>query len=446
MHTLNVRVTHKKADVPTLEAVSFPDVKKALVDIKNLPNIEGCVIIQTCNRIEIFATSKHVNQAHHDLLDYIMGETIAKFKKHFSNGGSQMPREKILEHMISASKRFHDVIETEYHTNALLHLIRLSCGLESMIIGEDQILGQIREAYNLSSETESINPFLDTIFSKSINIGKRARSETKINQGAVSIGSAAVDLAKTVFGGLADKKVLIAGAGEMGKLISKSLLEMKTREIVVANRTYENGVDLAVRLGGRAVRFEKMEEDLRDTDLLITATGAPKPIIDAAMIEPILAGRKGKDKLVIVDVANPRDVHPKVGSLEGVDLLNIDNLKSVAEKNLKKRMKEVYLVEEIIEEELGLLEKKLYHVDVDGIIQAVFKNAEDVRGNELEKAISMLGNGIGDKEKEVINTLTKVIVKKTMAPIAKQIRRVAEVDDKDALRAAEIYFLGDESK
>lgn len=441
MHTLNVRVTHKKADVPTLEAVSFLDIKKALEDIKKLPNIEGCVILQTCNRMEIFASTKNVSNAHHDLLDYIMSETISKFKKHFGNGGSEMPREKILEHMISASKRFHDVIETEYHTNALLHLIRLSCGLESMIIGEDQIIGQIRASYKLSQEVGTIDPFLSTIFSKSINIGKRARSETKINEGAVSIGSAAVDLAKSVLGGLDDKKVLIAGAGEMGKLISKSLIGLNTRDMVVANRTYEKGVELAEKLGGRAVRFEQLAEELKNTDLFITATGAPKPIIDAAMIEPILAGRTGKDKLVIVDVANPRDVSPKVGALEGVDLRNIDDLKSVADQNLKKRMKEVYLVEDIIEEEITLLEKKLYHADVDKIIQAVFMNAEQIRGRELEKAIAMLGNGIGEKEKEVINKLTRVIVKKTMTPIAKQIRKVAEIDDKESLRAAEIYFL-----
>jgi glutamyl-tRNA reductase len=193
------------------------------------------------------------------------------------------------------------------------------------------------------------------------------------------------------------------------------------------------------------VSFEEFADELKNTDLFITATGSKKPIIDVAMIEPILAGRTGKDKLVIVDVANPRDVHPKVGALEGVDLLNIDNLKSVAEKNLKKRMKEVYLVEELIEEEISLLEKNLYHVDVDNIIQAVFMNAEDIRGRELEKAITMLGNGIGEKEKEVINKLTKVIVKKTMTPIAKQIRKVAEIDDKDSLRAAEIYFLQENS-
>jgi glutamyl-tRNA reductase len=443
MHTLNVRVTHKKADVPTLEAISFPDLKEALSEINKLPSIRGCILVQTCNRMEIFVTAENVTEAHHDLLDYIMGETIAKFKKHFKNGASQMPREKILEHMINASKKFHDVIEVEYHTSALLHMLRLTCGLESMIIGEDQILGQMKESYNLAVELGTTNPFLETIFSKSINVGKRVRSETKINEGAVSIGSAAVDLAKKIFTDLSNKKILIIGAGDMGKLITKSLTELKTGEIVVANRTYEKGVTLAKKLNGRSAKFDDMKDELKDSDLLITATGSSKPIILPEMIIPILEERKGENKLVIIDVANPRDVSTAVGKLEGVTLLNIDSLRSVADENLKKRLKEVYAVEELIEEELSLLEKQLYHVDVDRIINAVFKRAEEVRDIELDRAIKMLGNGIGEKDKEIIDKLTKVIIKKTMSPIAKQVRRVAELNDKDALRAAEIYFLGE---
>src|SRR3972149_5944801 len=255
MHTINVRVTHKKADVPTLESISFPDVGEALKDIRALPSIKGCVILQTCNRMEIFAAAENVSDAHHDLLDYIMGETIAKFKKHFKNGGSQMPREKILEHMINASKKFHDVIEVEYHTNAILHLLRLTCGLESMIIGEDQILGQVKDNYDRAVELGTVNPFLETVFTKSINVGKRVRSETRINEGAVSIGSAAVDLAREVLGGLKDKKVLIVGAGDMGKLITNSLTGLETGEIVVATRTYEKGKALAERLKARAARI-----------------------------------------------------------------------------------------------------------------------------------------------------------------------------------------------
>jgi glutamyl-tRNA reductase len=435
MHTINVRVTHKKADVPTLEAISFPNESKALKDIYSLPSVKSCILIQTCNRMEIFISAENVSEAHHDILDYIMGETISKFKKHFKNGGSEMPREKILEHMISASKKFHDVIEVEYHTNALLHLLRLGSGLESMIIGEDQILGQIRESFNMSRELGTIGPQLETIFTKTINVGKRARTETKINKGAVSIGSAAIDLAKKVLMDLSDKKVLIIGAGDMGKLISKSLSELKVKEIVVANRTFETGESLAKELMGRAVRFKDIGAELKDADLVITATGSSKPIIGPQMIgEP-------QRKLVLIDVANPRDVDPAVGKIEGVELLNIDSLRSVADENLKQRLKEVYAVEEIIEEEINLLEKKLYHVDVETVSQAVFKHAEDVRIREVERAIRMLGNGIGEKEKEVIETLTKVIVKKTMSPIVKQIRRVAELEDDEALRAAEIYFL-----
>lgn len=445
MHTVNVRVTHKKADVPTLETISFQDVPVALKDIKALPSIRGCVILQTCNRMEIFASAENVSEAHHDLLDYIMGETVSKFKKHFKRGETQMPQEKILEHMISASKKFHDVIEVEYHTNALLHLLRLSCGLESMIIGEDQIIGQIKDSYYLSVEHGATDTFLDRVFKKAINVGKRARTETKINEGAVSIGSAAVDLAKKVFGDLKGKKVLIVGAGDMGKLITKSLAEIETGDIVVANRTYEKGLGLAEELKGRAVKFEDLEKELLETDLVITATGSKKPIIDVPLATKVMKSRKTDKKLVIIDVANPRDVAAGVTNVNGVTLLNIDSLRSVADENLKRRSKEIFSVEEIIEEEISLLEKKLYHRDVDKIVQIIFEDAERVRIKELSRSLRMLGNGIGDKEKEVIDRLTQVIVKKTMTPIVKQVRKAAELKDEDTLRAAEVYFIRGDS-
>jgi len=446
MHTVNLRVTHKKADVPTLEALSFPDVSKALRDIHALPSVSGCVVIQTCNRMEVYAAGDRVSDVHHDLLDYIMGETISKFKSHFRENAVGVGREKILEHMISASKKFHDVIEVEYHSKALLHLLRLTCGLESMIVGEDQILGQVKDSFQLARELGTTNPFLETIFTKSINVGKRARTETGINKGAVSIGSAAIDLAEKVFKGLKGRKVLILGAGEMGKLITKSVADLETGEIVVVNRTYERGLALARKLGGRAARFEELGKELVDTDLLITATGSREPVITAELMKGVVNGRGDGGKLVVIDVANPRDVEPSVGRLRGITLLNIDSLRSVAEENLKKRMREVYAVEEIIEEELSLLEKQLYHVDVDRIIQQVFQRAENIRTRELEKALRMLGNGVGEREREVIDRLTKVIVKRTMAPIAEQVRRVAELNDKEALRAAEIYFLAEGAK
>jgi len=440
MHTINVRVTHKKADVPILEAVSFPDQEKALLAIKAIPSIEGVAIVQTCNRMEIFAATKNVSLAHHDLLDFLMAETISKFKKRRAEVSPEF-QEKMLEHMIAMSKKLHDVIEVDSHANAVIHLLRLACGLESMIIGEDQILGQIKESHALSQKLGATNEFLSTIFAKAINVGKRARTETKINKGAVSIASAAVDLAMNELGELSDKNVLIVGAGEMGKLVSKSLCELNLKNVAVANRTYEKGVKVAQLLGGKAVEFSKLKEEMKKSDLVITATGAPERIIKKADAEEVMRGRE-KKPLVIVDVANPRDVEESVAKVSNVKLLNIDSLRQIADENMKKRAGEIIKVEEIIETEYNLLQEQLYHVDVEKIIKAVFESSEKTRKNELEKALKMLGNGVTEREKEVIDDLTKVILKKTMAPIIKKIRVAAEISDQEAIKAAEMYFIG----
>lgn len=442
LHTVNVRVTHQKADVLVLEAVSFPDVKKALAEIVALPSIKEAVIVQTCNRMEIFAAAEDVDVAHHDLLDYIMEHTISKMKKH---APPEVPAEKLVEHVIHRSKQFHDVIEVDYHTAALLHLLRLTSGLESMIVGEDQILGQVRDAYNLAKESGAVNQFFSTIFQKAIHVGQRVRSETEINKGAVSIGSAAVELAENVLGSLQGKKVLLVGAGEMGALVARSLSEHNLETILVANRTHERAVTLAKELGGRVIKFEEIENGMRECDVMITATGAPHAVIKEEAIKRAMARRKKKE-LVIIDVAIPRDVEETVGKLPNVKLFNIDGLRSIAEENKKQREKEAVKVEGIIEEEISLLVKQIYKIDVSDIVKAIFESAEEVRRAELEKAIKMLGNGISEKEKHVLNDLTSVIVKRTMTPIADRIRKAAETGDKDAIAAAEKLLLKEKSK
>lgn len=437
MHTVNVRVTHHKADVPTLEALAFQDVKKAMKEIASLPSVRECVIIQTCNRVEIFIAAEDVDVAYHEIMDYVMDKSISRMKEHLSSA-KHLPPEKVVEHMINSSKMLHDVIETEFHSAALHHLLRLSCGLESMIVGEDQILGQIRDAYNIAYGAGTVGKHFKSVFPKAIHIGGRARTETEINKGAVSIGSAAVELAKSIFKSLKGKKVLLIGAGDMGRLVAKSLADMDL-DIVVTNRTYERGVELAGELNGRVIKFEDIAEGIENSDLLITASGAPHAILKKETVENAVRGRK--NRLVIIDVAMPRNVEDAVREIQLVNLFNIDSLREIAEKNKRLREMEAVRVEAIIEEELSLLEKQVYHTDVDGIVTAIFSEAENVRKKELEKAIRMLGNGIGDKEKEVLDDLTRVIINRTMSPIANKIREAAEVGDSASIKAAEKWFL-----
>ena len=440
MHTVNVRVTHKKAELPILEAVSFADIEEALEKLKKIPSIEGAVIIQTCNRVEIFAAAKNVSHAHHDLLDFLMGETISKFKRASHAKVSPEMQSKIVEHVIEMSKKIHDAIEVDYHANAVLHLMRLACGLESMIMGEDQILGQIKDSFELAEKHGMVNDFLSLIFKKAINVGKRARKETKINEGAVSIGSAAIELAEKEIGELKDKNILVIGAGDMGKLVSKSLCELDIKNITIANRTLRRAEKLAKMLGGRAVGFENLGNEIEKSDVIITATGAKERIIKKSELEKIMERRKAKP-LYIFDVANPRDVEERVREIPNVKLFNIDSLREIAEENMRKREREITRVEEIIEEEFKLLEEKLYHIDVERIIKTIFETTEKIRKEEVEKALRMLGNGVDSREKEIIDDLTRVILKRTLAPIIQKMRIAAEINDREAIEAAEMYFM-----
>ncbi len=451
MHTINLRVTHKKADIPTLEKVSFPDVKKAVTEIYNLPSVKECVIIQTCNRVEIFAASEDVDQAYHDILDYLMEQMISKMKKPLLRKTSKIRSEDLLDNMISSSKKFHDVVEIDYHTTAVHHLLRLTSGLESMLVGEDQILGQVRDAYQLAVNANTVGPFFKKIFTKAINVGKRARTETNINKGAVSIGSAAVELAEQVLGTLEGKNVLLVGAGEMGSLIARAISEHNLGSLVVSNRTLERGEKIAKDLGASVLRFQDIREGIAKSDLVITATSAPKVLLTKEMIEESLKGSKGSVKnriknrkdIVIIDVSIPRAVDEKAADIPGVDLLNIDNLKEIADKNRHLREMEAIKVEKILEEEIALLIKQIYRIDVEEIVKAVFRKAEHIRQKELEKALYMLGNGIGEREKEILDDLTRVIVNRTMFPITEKIKRAAETGDKALIENSEKLFIRD---
>ncbi len=432
MHTVNIRVTHRRADVETLETFAFPDVEKALREIHSLPHVEECVIVQTCNRVEIFAASENVKAARHHIVDYIMEDVLSRMRRRRGISEQEcVPPEVLANQIIKFSSKLHDVMEVEYHTPALRHLLRLASGVESMIVGEDQILGQVREAYNLAVRAGTVGQFFEKIFTKALHVGKLVRSTTGINKGAVSIGSAAVELAEEVLGSLKGRVVLLIGAGEMGKLVSKALAGYEPGEILVANRTESRAVRLAEELGGRAVRFEDIPQVLPRSDLVITATGSAEPIITRKMLE----GKSGE--MVIIDVAIPRNVSQDVSSLPGVRLLNIDDLREVAERNRKAREREIERVEEIIERELGLLIRHLYRIDVEDIVSGLFREAERVRRREVERALRMLGNGVDERKRRVIEDLSRVLVKRITSPIAENLRRAAEMGDQEAVRVAE---------
>jgi glutamyl-tRNA reductase len=391
---LNIRIDHKSAEISQMEQLSQL-IDKIFKDInQNYPIIEY-LQIKTCNRQEMYMVMDKCG------LDYNW-----------------------------------DGLVVEKDDEALEHVLRLASGLESMIIGEDQILGQLKDAQKQAIKEGTCGPILNNVFTKAIHVGQIVRKKTHINEGAVSIGSAAVRLAEHVHGDLKCKKVLVIGAGQMGTLVAKALVAKRLKAIVVANRTHDRALCLAKELGGSAIHFDNLSEALYDADVVISATGAPHPIITyEKMKEAVPTGTL--EKMVMVDIANPRDIDARVAEL-GVRLYNIDDLRGIARKNREIRENESKAAEVIIGEELRLLRRSLKHLEVEPLISNIRHDAEKIRIKETQKALKMMGD-INGQEK-VVEDLSKIIVDRIFSDIIKNIKIAAEEDDKITLEAVECLF------
>jgi len=392
---LNIRVDHKTAAISKMEK-SSQKLESVFNYIYDKYPVKEYLKINTCNRAEIYL---------------VLGECSIE------------------------NLQFDDfVIET--NDNAMEHLLRLSSGLESMIIGEDQILGQIKDAQKRGVKEGCCKEVLNTIFLKAIHVGQVVRKKTKINEGSLSIGSAAVELAESVHGDLKCKKVLIVGAGKMGTLVAKALAEKNLKAIVVANRTHDRAVELARELGGSAIHFDKLDEAMADADVVISATGAPHPILTYEKVKDVVPSHI-ISKMVMVDIANPRDIEEDVSKL-GVKLFNIDDLRDIAQKNREMRETEASDAEGIVKSELKLLKCSLKHLEVEPIISNIRVTAENIRLNETQKAFRMLGNMNGNEK--IVDNLTKAIVERIFFDVIKNLKQAAENDEKNVIQAAETIF------
>ncbi len=322
----------------------------------------------------------------------------------------------------------------EYGQSAVMHLLRMTSGLESMIVGEDQILGQVKDAKHKAVKNHHCGKSLDAVFTKAIHVGQVVRNKTNINKGSVSIGSAAIDLAEKHMGSLDDKSVLVIGAGKMGKLVAKALAEKDLNAIFVANRTYYVAVELAKDLGGEAILFNELEEYLATADLVISATSAPHAIITK---ERLLGIDREYDNLMMVDIANPRDISDDVSEL-GVKSFNIDDLREIADENTRLRIKEFGEAESIIDDEFILLKESFKIMEVDEILGNLRVSMEEIRQRETKKASSKLSNVDGSEK--ILNNLTNSIVNKIFFDISKKVKTAAKDENKDVIEAAEYIF------
>jgi glutamyl-tRNA reductase len=405
-------ITHKKATVEDIEKLHawHGGVDEILKKLYAHELVEECSVLMTCNRVEVYVVSP-------------------KGSKVLFNFAKRMNVPNLIVD-------FHD------HEESMHHLMRITSGLESMIVGEDQILGQVKDLYNIAKQAGTTGKMLDTVFGKAIQVGKRVRNETSINKGSVSIGSAAVELAEDVLGSLKEKTVMVIGAGEMGSLVARALANKNIKAIYVANRTFEKAKTLAEELNGTAINYGQMVDYIKESDVVISATAAPHLVITRDMIEKTMSERTGG--ILLIDIANPRDIEETTAEIEGVRLFNIDSLKSVSERNLAKRRSEIPHVEMIIKEELELLKKQYKRQQADRVISALYTMIEEIRRNERDVAINKLKSShtVGEMECNVLDDLTHSVAYKMLAEPTKILRNAAEHDNEIFLdTVAELFGL-----
>ncbi len=401
-------ISHKKASIEVIEKAWQKNIENLLEELLSYPNISECAALFTCNRIEIYVAG------------FETLKTLQQFSCNF------------------CIKK--DYIEYLSGDECLRHLLRVSSGLESMIIGEDQILGQVKESYHFAKTRGWIGEFLDVVFSKAIQTGKKVRRLTDINRGSVSIGSAAVELAEDVLGSLEDKKVLIVGAGKMGGLVAKAIKSKRvSTTILISSRKYKRAEELAKEIGGIATKFSSLKECMEASDVVISATSAPHYVIRREMIEKVM---KKKRDLLIIDIAVPRDVEESVREIRGVELYTIDDLKSVSERNLMKRVDKIPLAEKIIEDELNKLKNKIEEIKIKRTIALMYTSAEKVKKEEIKELYNKLSRkySIDESILPVLEDFINSFIKKYLRTPTIKLKTAVRDGNVDIINAVEYLF------
>lgn len=407
---INARVTFRNSPIHILEKFTIRDVEGAYSQFKEHSGLDECVIIQTCNRIELFGKTKNYD--------------LEKIKKTWASIAG-------LDQEI-----FDENLEVEENEKAFHHLLKLTSGLDSMVVGEEQILGQIKNSITSARTKKSSGQHLNTLFDKAIRIGTRIRNSSGISQGGISVGSMAVKLAEENIDELKTKKILIIGTGEVSTLVAKSL-QRRGYNFAVTSRTLERSKAFCETMGGDAVKFEDVLSGFENYDILFVATTAPYFLVTYDRITN--AVNKRKNGMMILDLSNPRTVDEKVATLAGIKLMNLDQIAEMVEKNMKARLNKMKTVENIISEEVSVLEASMKRLDAEPLVKDVFKNIDSLRQKELKKALSMLDEK-DEKKIKIIEDLTKAVVESIVSTPMNNIRKASEQGKPDLLEVASKLF------
>jgi len=394
MGIIVVGLSHKTAPVDVREKLSFPEatVPEALKTLMGYEGIKESLILSTCNRVEISVWADDSKQGI---------EQVKKFISDYHGLSRESLERALYVHADAAGVR---------------HTFRVASSLDSMVVGEPQILGQLKDAFDIALKAKTTSTVLNKLIKKSISVAKRVRTETKIAESAVSISYAAVELAKKIFDDLWGKSVMLLGAGEMAELAARHLLNNGVKSVLVANRTFERAVELAGEFNGSAVRFEDFPAEMVMADILICSTGAPHYVVKHDDVSRALKGRHQKS-IFMIDISVPRNIDPEVNTIDNVFLYDIDDLQGVVASNVQGRQQEAEKAEDIISTEVGTYLQWERALDAVPTIVDLRDKVEDIRTRELEKAFCQL-NGISDEQRIAVECLSKAIVNKIVhAPI-----------------------------
>ncbi len=389
-----VGLNHRQAPVAVREALAFrrDRLGDALASLRKLDGVEECVVVSTCNRVELYLS----------LSEGAPGDVGSRFLADFHGVWPE---------------RFEGFLYRHEGEGAVRHLFRVASGLDSLVVGEAQITAQVKSAYETANARGTTGPVLNRLFQQALAVAKRVRSTTEIGAGRASVGSVAVELAERIFESLAERTVLVLGAGEMGQNVAESLRAAGARTTLVANRTFERAETLAARFGGKAVRFEHLADNLASADIVIASTDAPHHVLRKGDVAAALRRRGGRP-LFIIDIAVPRDVEPSAGDLAGCYLYNVDDLEAVVRETLARREQEVARCEPILEAEARKFMRWLGHLHVVPAIEELSSRLHALKASELEALMRRLPDLSDEARAEIERMANRLVNKILHQPIA----------------------------
>ena len=401
MSVVVIGLSHRTAALDLLERMTVSEgrVPKVLGELQSQDTISESVLLSTCNRTEIYASVERFHAAHQDLRNVLADVCY-------------LPPEAFVDHLYT---RFDD--------EAASHLFAVASGLDSAVLGESEILGQVRTAWELAQENDTVGPSLNLLFRHAIEVGKRARTDTGISRHITSISQAAVAMAADRLGTLAGRRILVLGAGAMGGGMVGALAGAGAEEVLVANRTWDHAVDLATEVGGRAVHLDDLPSSLAEVDLLLTSTGAASIMLEHADLAPMIE-RRGDRPLLIVDIAVPRDVDAAVGEFDCVTLLDMDDLRAFANEGVAERQREVAAVREIVSDEVDRFQSVSTAREAAPLVTALRAKAESHRQAEINRFRVQLADLSAD-QRELVDGLTRGVVAKLLHDPTVQLKDAA---------------------